>query len=414
MDKLFRNTWFIKIISFLIALMLFSMVSTKDQNQNNSGGTQIPTGNHVDTVTENLDAQYDSNQYIVLGLPPTVKVRLTGSSETITLAKLQNSRKAYVDLTNKKPGKHVVKVQTKGFPSDLSVEPIPSTINVTIQKKITKTFSVSMDLLNRADIADGYSVGDYSTDPEKVSVTGAEQLVDQIAFVKGVVDLKDVSKSVEQDVPLNAYDKNGNQLDVDIKPSVARVKIPIVSPSKDVPISVKPQGDPADGYAIESMDIDPNTVKVFGTKDVLDGIDGIEDIDVPVDGVNETKTVQVDVPTPKSADQVSPEQITVTVHVGKAVSKVVKDIPILVNDKADKDRQVTFSDPKSQRVDVKLSGAKKLMDQLQRTDVQATIDISHLSKGEHEVPIKVTVPDYMTGTPSKAKATVTIDDTDKG
>jgi len=409
MDKLFRNTWFIKIISFLIALMLFSMVSTKDQNQNNSSQTQPSAGNQVDTVTERLDAKYDSNRFIVLGLPSTVELRLMGSSDTITLAKLQNSRRVYVDLTNKKPGKHTVKVQIKGFPSDLSVEPIPSTINVTIQKKITKTFSVSVDLLNHANLSNGYSVGDYSTDPENVSVTGAEKLVNQIAFVKGSVDLQNVSKSVEENVRLNAYDKNGNRLDVDISPAVVRVKIPIVSPSKDVPVTFKPQGALADGYAIESMDVDPDTIKVFGTQDFLNGSDGLGAINVPVGGLNQTKTIHVDVPKPKSANKVDPEQITVTVHVDKAVSKVVKDIPILVNDRADKDRKVTFTDLKVPQVDVTVVGAKKLIDQLQRTDVQAAIDISHLSKGKHEVPITVTVPNYLTGTPSKAKAEVTID-----
>lgn len=408
MDKLFRNTWFIKIISFLIALMLFSMV-TSEENKNNDGSSSS-SGQDVETINENLSAQYDADKYIVLGLPSSVKVRLKGSTEEILKAKLQTTRKVYVDFTDKKPGKYNVKIQTEGFPSELSVEVIPSTVDVTIQKKVTQSFPVSLDLLNRANIAEGYSIGDYKVDPDKVSVTGAEKLVKQIAFVKGVVDLKDITKSVEQQVSLNAYDKNGNQLDVNIDPSVVKVEIPVESPSKEVPITVKPTGELSDGYAIESIDVTPETVKLFGGKDFLDGIAEVDGIEVPVDDLDKTKTIQVDVPLPKDAEKVEPDTIDVTVHVGKESTRVIQEIPIIINDLANKNRNISFINPENRSIKIKLTGAEKVLNQLQRTDIQAVIDISSLSAGDHEVPIQVTVPDFIDYTLTTSKAEIKIEE----
>ncbi|GGH88934.1 YbbR domain-containing protein [Pullulanibacillus pueri] len=394
MDKLFRNTWFIKIISLLIAIALFSIVTSEDHDSNNNSNI-ISNGNDTQTINEDLSANYNDDKYIVLGLPSSVQVRLRGPSEIITNAKLQRTHKAFVDLKNKKPGRYEVPIQTSGFSSSLDVEVIPSTVTVTIQKKLTKTFPVSVDLLNRANIADGYSVGDYEVSPETVSVTGAEEIVNQIAFVKGVIDLKDVSKSVDETVPLNAYDKNGNQLTVDIKPATAKVKIPIENPSKEVPISVIPKGEPSDGYAIESMDVAQDSVKVFGEKDTLDGLSEIKQIEVPVDGLRKTETVQVDVPVPKDAERVEPDKIDVTVHVGKETTRTIEDIPIMVNDIASKDRDTTFTDPESGALEVEVTGAESVLNQLRRTDITATIDVSKLSSGKHEVPIKLEVPDFL-------------------
>ena len=412
MDKLFRNSWFIKIISFVIAVMLFTFV-TKSEDQNNNNMNYQGNGNDVQTINQELTANYDSDKYIVLGLPSSVQVRLTGSTESITNAKLQTTHKAFVNLKDKKPGRYEVNVQTSGFPSSIGVEVIPSTLNVTIQKKVTKSFPVSIDLLNRANIADGYTVGEYKVDPETISVTGGEDIVDQIAFIKGVVDLKDVTDSVDKTIPINAYDKDGNQLMVNLRPSTVNVQIPIDNPSKEVPLKISPKGSPAKGQAIEGIEMDPETVKVFGDKDLLDGIKEISDLEVSVDGLEKTKTIQVDVPVPKGAQKVEPDKIDVTVHIGKSTTRTIEGIPIILNDLASEDRKVTFLSPKSRQVTIKLTGAEKLLDQLKRIDIEATIDISKLKSGEHEVPIDINLPDYLDYSLGTTKAKIDIEKEEK-
>ncbi|HET6872258.1 MAG TPA: CdaR family protein, partial [Sporolactobacillaceae bacterium] len=64
--------------------------------------------------------------------------------------------------------------------------------------------------------------------------------------------------------------------------------------------------------------------------------------------------------------------------------------------------------PKSRAVNVVLSGAKPILDQVQPSDIKALIDISSLSSGNHIVPIKLVLPDYVDGVLSQSSATITI------
>ncbi|MDF2911753.1 MAG: hypothetical protein K0Q56_2634, partial [Sporolactobacillus laevolacticus] len=162
MDKLLNNNWFVKIVSFVMALMLYAIVSAGEtpSSSNSPSSVAVNPTQQSSIVTERLALRYDDNQYVVSGAPQTISVRLNGSNESILKAKLLNSKSAYLDLTGMKPGTYDVRVQTRGFPSGLTVRPSPKTVRVTIQKKTSKELPVAIDILNKNSLADGYSIGD--------------------------------------------------------------------------------------------------------------------------------------------------------------------------------------------------------------------------------------------------------------
>ncbi|MFC4620498.1 YbbR-like domain-containing protein [Camelliibacillus cellulosilyticus] len=413
MDKLFRNNWFIRIVSFLIALMLFSMVSTEDHPSKDEGALYKNRSERTETVIQDLGVKYDRDKYIVSGIPDKVKVELKGTINQLTMARLSAAKRVFVDLTNKKAGIYKVKVQTSGFPSDLKVTVIPDTISVTIQKRVTETFPISIDLLNKSKLEDGYSVGSPTFEPKSVSVTGTEKAIDRLAFVKGVVDLKGVSGSVNQTVTLNGYDRNGDQLNVTIDPAEVTVNVPIISPSKKLPVDVKPTGSLPDGEAIESITVDPTTVKVFGSRTVLDGLDKLPSLNLPLDGIDHDQTFDLDVPVPKGAEKVEPSSVKVHVKLSNNTTRTLKGVPIAVDTAANKDQTVTFMDPKDRTVDVGLTGAKSILNNMKQADIKVTIDVSNLPAGKHKVPIQVTAPDNVGVTLSQKNANVEIAESSK-
>ncbi len=447
MDKLFKSNWFVKIISFLLALMLYTVVSANQHSPNNSASL-LGKSEQSTVVTEDLQVKVDTDKYIVSGAPDKVNVQLKGPSELILKAKLLQSQPAYIDLTGKKAGTYSAKVQAD-FPSGLKVTPNPGKVTVTVQKKITKTRKVNIDVLNQDSVSGDYTVGAPEPSPGSVQVTGGQDTVNNISFVKGVVDVKNANEDVEQRVKLNAYDRDGNQLDVTINPAYATVKVPIAKTAESFPLNVKVEGKPADGYQIEATDVTPQKVMVYGDQKVLDAIGKLDDVTVNAEGLKDDKTFTVDIPVPKGADHVEPKTAKVKVKVisnkdsaaqkktssadtanqtsdsgttgndtsgdssatadsapsgasdnndnaaadQQSATRLFKNIPINVNGLDKGTQSIAFLDPDSQAVDVKLTGEKSVIDKTDISDITADINIDGLKNGKHTVPIHLSYPD---------------------
>ncbi|MFC7394604.1 YbbR-like domain-containing protein [Scopulibacillus cellulosilyticus] len=316
MDKLFKSKWFIRILSFLIALMLYTVVSSNDQSAGGQATRIIGKSSQTAAVTEPLEVIYDQDNYVVTGAPSTVKVEMKGPSDLILKAKLLSNRKVYINLNGKGPGRYSATVQTDGFPSGIKVTPVPSNVNVEVQDKTSKTLPVSIDVANKDKVQSGYNVGVPEASTDTVKVTGSKKAVDSVAFVKGVVDVSGASSTVRQQATLHAYDSSGNLLNVNISPSKTYVKVPIIGgDAKKVPIHISEQGQLPDGVSIDSIQVDPQTVTIYGSKDVLDTIDSIDGVVLPLDKITGDKTFHLDVPTPNGVKKVDPGTIKVKVKV---------------------------------------------------------------------------------------------------
>lgn len=435
MNKLLKNKWFVRIISFFIALMLYTVVSAEQPpgrgTPPSSGG-----GNGNDEPQQLEDVKlvpyYDDDQYILSDLPETVSVQLEGSKSSITKASLSNGHEVFVDLTDKGAGTHTVPVQTRGFPKDLEVHTTPAKVKVSLQKKETKTFPVQVNLINKEQVADGYVAGKPETDPKEVAITAGKQAMDRIAFVEGFVDVKDADDTVKETVSLNVYDNKGNELDVDADPSKVGVVVPMEQQSKTVPIHVDQKGTLSDGLNMESIDLKSDEATLYGPKDVLDGIDDIK-TSLDLSKIKKDTTVELDVTKPKGVNKITPEKVKADVNVtgeaakddtekdgatkdektkgetpkdeetkeeapkeratkGEATkddtTKTIHNVPINVAHPPS-GSNVSFLKPEDQQVDVSFTGSKNDLDDIKKTDVKAFIDANGLATGQHSTAIEI-------------------------
>ncbi|HET7628071.1 MAG TPA: CdaR family protein [Bacillales bacterium] len=409
MDKLLKNNWFVKIISFLIAVLLYANVVTNEPaglfqfDQKETGGAEV----HNNLLYIDLTAKYDDQKFIVSGLPEKVTVQLRGSKDSILKTTLANGHKAFVDLRGLGPGIHEVNVKTTGFDDGMVVTVVPKTIEVKIQKKETKTLPVQIDLINESKVKDGYEIGEPIVSPSQVEVTGPKALVDKVSFVEGLVDVKGKSETVEATAALSAYDAEGNEVNVTINPAVVQVKVPITAASKNVEIQLKPKGSLPDGLTIQSIDKKPAQVTLFGPEKVLEDLSYIE---VPFDlsGIQDDQTIQVKIPVPDGVSKVSPEQLTLTIDVAKKVSKTFQDIFVDVTGKSE-GLTYTLEKPDDGLVDVTLTGPKETVGSVDPDQIEVYIDVSNLAPGEHTVPVQVvSLKNHVEGSadPKQAKVQV--------
>ncbi|MET1249518.1 CdaR family protein [Sporolactobacillus sp. STCC-11] len=433
MDKLLNNNWFVKIVSFVMALMLYAIVSAGDGTPSGSSSNIAvnPTQQSA-IITSKLAIKYDQNKYVVSGAPQTISVRLNGSNESILKAKLPSTKSVYLDLSGMKPGTYDAHVQTRGFPSGLTVKPSPKTVRVTIQKRTSKELPIAIDILNKNSLAEGYTVGDPVMDTQNITVTGGEDTVDSIAFVKGVISVKGADAAVEKMITLHAYNSNGDQVNVTINPSSVHVRVPIEKVSKQLSINAVTTGTPAKGYSIDSIDQSAKMVTVTAQdKDALDRITSLEPLSVSVDGLKKDKTVTVKVALPSGATRSDPEKIDVTVHIIKETdaesdessadssadpssdsslstdkqTKKLTNIPIKVIGLKD---GLNASFDKEDHVSVSVTGSSQDLDKLTADDVHAEVDLDGLDTGAHEVTVAVSAADGLVAkaTPGTVKVSI--------
>ncbi|MQR93672.1 CdaR family protein [Fictibacillus phosphorivorans] len=430
MDKLLSSSWFVKIIAFLLALMMYTIVTmeTQEEAANNTIFSKMYT--ESETI-ENVPIKpyFDDNQYVLTDMPSSVDLTLTGSSRLITKAtKVDKEFEVYIDLTNKKPGNKRVKVQVQGLPEGVKAKINPDYVDVILHNKVTKEMNVNVDLKNKRKMPEGYTAGEVEFSPRTVDVTGAEGMIDQISFITGFVDVTDADEEIQTKVPLRAYNQQGDLIDVQINPGVAEVSVPIKKPKKTVPISIETKGKLDEGLSLQSITSNPSEITLTGTTTSLNKIDSFKEITIDLSEIKKDTTLTVDVPVPDGIDSVSLKEVTIDVNVEKTgtdaeteadteteaqpvvdqeTTRTFSDVPLTLLG-SDADKQATIVDPADGVVDVTVRGKKSVLNSLKKSDLQGIVDVSALDQGTHKVKIDWKNPGdvELTGTVQEASVEI--------
>ncbi|MGE8076421.1 CdaR family protein [Listeria welshimeri] len=422
MDRILNNKWSIRIIALLLAAILFTSV-----NANNNNATTFSTTSSSDTeVIENVPVKvyYDKTNLYISGVPETVTVTLSGPRSIVQSAKAQQDFTVYADLKNASIGTQEVKLKVKDASDRLKVKINPATVNVNVQEKVTKKFSVDVEL-SKSVVADGYQAGTPIIDPKKVTITGAKDTIEQIAYVKATLENDGKHKSEFTDkATVSVFDSNLNKLDVDVSPQEVEVTVPVEKVGKSVPIKIKQEGTPESDIEISSMTPDKVEVVVVGDDTVLDKIKEIE-IPIDVTKIKADTVKEVTVPVPTGAKSVQPTTIEVkikTVKKSEATNKTTTSKEEnttnpdenTTDDSEEKDTKISKSFPNMQvymsglkntfdsqmvtpangKVSVTITGEKKIVDDIAVKDLSVIANLSKSKAGDYSVPLELTgLPD---------------------
>lgn len=407
MDKLLKSNWFVVLISFILALMLYTIVAVpKNIQQNANTDTRSQEGQER---LENVEvhAYFDETKYVVTGVPESVDVTLSGSPTQLFMVRMEKNLEVYADLNNLSVGTHSVRLQHRGISNGIDVAIYPASITVTIEERVSKDFPITIDYENEDALPEGYSVSEAIVTPTTVTIYGSEKQLNQIASIKGFVDLDGERDSFTTSVPIKVYDENDKELTgFSLNPNVVDAEIPIVVPHKFVPIKINQENSLPEGLSIESISANPETVVIFGSKGDVEKIEFVEvAVDLKKLSDKNTVTLTVDVPLPKGVKRVEPEQIDVTIELGKQETKTIKNVPLQVSGLRE-GLTLSFLDPKDGKMDVVMSGAKSTLDRVTANDINAIVDASELGKGEHTVEVKFNGPQNVSWQKMKTEVSI--------
>jgi YbbR domain-containing protein len=404
MDKMFDNPWFIKVLSLLLAVLLYSSIPHTGQKLTD---VNVPGEQTTETINDiPVKVYYDTENLVVSGIPNTVDVTIKGPITHVQSAKALENFEVYVDLTNAKIGTQKVKLKIRNLSDKLTATMKPANVTVTVQEKITKEFRVEAEF-DAGQIEDGYSAGQPSVEPNKVKITGAKSDIDRITYVKAALGGNGRLKStITKEASIQVLDKELNKLNVVVDPQTVKVTIPIRSNSKTVPINIVKKGTPPDGVTIESIALDETEAKITGSEELLKSTDSVR-VEVDLSKITENTTLTLPVIISNGITKVSPQIVKATIVVKKDEQKSVSSIPLTIQGLGD-NLTAEIVDPTSQTVNLQVIGPSDSVTGLGPTDFTAFIDLTGLTEGTHDVKIQVKGPTDVQWTPDKSTAKITI------
>ena len=250
---------------------------------------------------------------------------------------------------------------------------------------------LDLGLDDRAGIPAPIAATDEDADPESVTVSGAESLVALVESAVAVVNITGASTDiVDQQVALEARDeRDGGISRVSISPSTAEVSIEIEQQEFTLQLAVTANitGDPAEGYSVAGISIDPRFVTVRGPLEALQSLTSLTTDEISLADARDdvVRTVSIQVPDGVTLEGVPTARVSIDIAPVQA-EFAYRVIPEAINVG---DGLVVVP---AEAVVVTLTGDVPALDAIQPDSIIVEVDVEGLGPGLHLLPVEVTAP----------------------
>lgn len=365
---------------------------------------------------------YNNEEYVVEGLPKTVDITLIGTKANLYLAKQLPTKDITVDLSNLKPGKHEVKLKYKQSITSVEYRIDPSVVTVVISPKQSETREIKTDIVNLDKLDSKLSINNvtllYNSEKKdkkeedeqinEVIVKGTSEAIEKVSTIKALVNVNNMVEpksgtNLLRDVPLVAYDVDGNKVDIEMVPAKVNANIEVESPSKDVPLEVETKGSVIFGKAIKSINTSVQKVTIYGDSKTLDNTDSIKVV-ADIEGLKTNKDYTLTIKKPTGIREVSSKTVNVKIELGDEATTEVSGVKLsYINLGSNYTVQATSEN--ATEISVILKGVSSVISNIDSTQIEAYVDLENLGVGEHEVKVKVRGNDNRVNYSSKVTKT---------
>ena len=407
MKKSLMNKSTLKILSLLIAILIWVVVKNVQDPMLVKVITRIP----VTIVNESYLASNLEVPLLIEG-QDTVNVKVKGRESVVKELKREDFT-AIADMTQiismeTTPRMVPVKVSCEGLlDSDISVTPGNIQVDIEEQTSVEKIIAV-----NTGDtIPDkNYEVGVLKANPEKVTISGPESIVNKIDRVVALVDVSDRKETkIELDSELKICDKNQDELSEkqlsyldlkEIKNNKIKVTAEFWKAQNKISVKADISGSPKYGYQVSEIKLVPDTISIAGTDEALQKLaEAGNTLEIPgsmidVSGKSSDFEVNIDL------TELLPENTKLARDLNSSVIVTVKILPYnsqdfelsatqIQTENIPEDMDLVFG---QEKITVRLKGKDEDLKKLKPETVQMKIDLKDYKEGEYTVPVTVTLP----------------------
>ena len=402
MKKKLGNNLGLKILSFVIAILVWLLVV----NINNPIGTKSFVISDVQLLNE---AYIDADGKMCMQDEEQVPIRVTIKAQRKILDKISvNNIRAVADLQqavslSTDPVMVPITVLCDHIMQD-NIEVSPQNLSLHLEDKDTQEFVVNVTT-NNTKPDRGYEIGTLTSNPEKIKITGPTSLINKIDKVNASIDVDGATEDITTEKDVKIIDKNGEEFtDSDMGYlNVSRVYVTAKLWKVQVNVKIKAgySGSPKSGYQVESVSTTPNVISVAGSEEALATLkdqnntitipDYVADISDRDSDLEEKINISDYLPDGLKLTSDSSEDVFVRVNVLSMGSSVC-EVPtknIVVNHAPD-GMQVSFD---TANIEVRVQKTDSSLDDLTEDQIKASIDLSDVGEGSHEVPVSIEIPD---------------------
>lgn len=337
----------------------------------------------IQTIGQPPDAQ-------LLNRPPTTaSITIQGPVSALDSVSPEDYT-AVIDLSEVPFGENDVEIQIEGGVEGVEVlNKSPETARINMEQIITRDIPVRVDV--RGEVARGHRRGQETVVPEFIQVTGIASQVNQLAEARVTVFLDNARQDIDLLRRPTFYDLQGNvasTVGLTANPVDVQIVIPVVELAgfAEKPITVNWIGDPAQGYRLLNINVEPSSVLVTGPPDQLDAL-RVETEPVDISGLTMTETLQVALDLPDGVMVEDPQAIIVTVEIAPIQTSDVVQRQVEVRGLAE-DLEAIL-DPEEVRVF--LFGPLPALESLGEDDVRVTLDLLNLEIGTYSLEPLVSI-----------------------
>lgn len=341
-------------------------------------GVSVSAANLPAGVSANFGTQKRIN--VIVRAPSSTWGKLTSEDFSAT-----------VDVKGLSEGTHDLQVSlSTRLPDVQIIRSKPDHVAVSLEPVIRKTVAVVARFEGKA--ANDLVPGEPTFNPDKVEVTGAKSIIEDITQAVVQVKLEGATQTLEQKLQAVALTPNGSVIeDVSFLPAEVETRVSLVKAGKQKTVGVKPRvtGQPATGYWVENIQVTPSTITITGEVDLLEKITSIDTDQISVSGLSVDTDTTATLAFPVGI--VSTEGLAkVTVKIKISESSTVKQIqPTISYVGLDPSLKVTSINPTS--VNSIVAGTQILLASITSGDALLKLDLSaYKSAGTYSVNIKAT------------------------
>ena len=402
--KIYKSNTFLIIFSVLCAMMLWSVLVAADGTL-----TREKLFTDVELTMTGADT-LKTNGYIVVddaqSVLPTVRLTVEVTQSNYSRATAANFSPR-VDVSKiRATGEQTVEITfgSSVYGKVISCEPSSVTLNV---ERYISSNRIPVVVETEGTLKEGLWMETPSLDPTYIAVSGPRSVVNSIKRAAAKFDLgllNGDSVTQRNAVPFVLEDAEGNPVDTSLlRTTYQSILIDTVTvetdvyPQKTLPIDITGAytGEPAEGYEVTGVTVQPDTVLVAADAGVLEQMSAAV-LDAPIDITDATTSQSVTVRIKKLTDaqNMSIGEALVRIEIDeKQRERTFKNVPILITG-VQETQPVKLS---SKSAHVTLSGPYHFIENLTADDIILSVDLTGLASGEHLVGIACSIanaPEY--------------------
>jgi YbbR domain-containing protein len=347
-----------------------------------------------------------SDGFQLITIDPVTEIRYFAPSGT---RPLPSDFTASIDLSGIQPGsgRHQVQVHVTSIDDRITVVGVtPAAVTIDLDRLAEKTVDVVVD---HGPTPPGLELGDESVTPTRVTVSGPASVIGRVVAARASVVIQSSGIDVDLDADLVAVDELGGAVgQVDIEPGAVHVTIPVFSDreTRTLPVNPVVTGDPASGFEIAGVTVEPPVMLVEGDADQLAELVRVDTAQIPMTGVSSDLTVSVGLDLPTGILAVGDDQVTVTVTLRPITATRTFNAGVRLIGAG---RGLSYS-VDTDRILVTIGGSTADLDRLSGTVLVVDLDVTGLQPGTATVSVTLDLPAGVTlvsASPSSVEVTIT-------